>query len=164
MAPYEGVCMTAAIRASAIRSGAVPDLIDARRASFSYVTRRVPRRTISLARGPSRPQAGSLVLARIEAFGHHTHLHLPDGRRRQLFLGDVVILAYGNRYAPRQFEATVPDGLEACHLVAGGGVAARVLSRHDRMRPPTEIQPLGLLADRSGRPLNLSDFRSEEHT
>src|SRR3990172_11108117 len=134
------------------------DVFDARRVPFSYVTRRVPRSSVGLVRGAAAPQAGSLVLATIESFGQHTRLHLPDGRRRQLFLGDAVILAYGDRYAPTQFEAVVPDDLEACHLVAAGGVAAKVLSRHERMRPPTEIRPLGLLADPSGRPLNLSDF------
>jgi hypothetical protein len=128
------------------------------RVSFSYVTRRVPRSSIRVVGGAAAPRVGSLVLATIEAFGQHTHLQLPDGRRRQIFLGDTVILAYGNRYAPRQFEAVVPGDLDACHLVAGGGVAARVLSRHDRMRPPTEIRPLGLLVDRSGRPLNLAEF------
>lgn len=128
------------------------------RACFSYVTRRVPRASARLVRGAAAPRAGSLVVATIEALGHHTHLQLPDGRRSQLFLGDAVILAYGNRYAPRQFEAVVPDDFEACHLVAGGGVAARVLSRHERMRQPTEIRPLGLLVDRSGRPLNLAEF------
>ncbi len=138
--------------------GVRAEVFDARRASFSYVTRRVPRSSAVLVRGPAVPQAGSLIAATIESFGQHTGLHLPDGRRRQLFLGDTVILAYGNRYAPQQFEAVVPDDLEPCHLVAAGGVAARVLSRHSRMRQPTKIRPLGLLADRSGRPLNLSEF------
>jgi hypothetical protein len=131
---------------------------DAGRVSFSYVTRRVPRSLARLVRDAEAPRAGSLVLATIEALGQHTRLHLPDGRARQLFPGDAVILAYGNRYAPQQFEAVVPDDLEPCHLVAAGGVAARVLSRHERMRSPTKIRPVGLLADASGRPLQLSEF------
>jgi hypothetical protein len=142
---------------SAAQGEAQADAFDGRRVSFSYVTRRVPRTIAGLVR-TAPPQAGSVVLATIEAFGQHTHLQLPDGRRRKLFLGDAVILAYGNRYAPRQFEAIVPDALDACDLVAAGGIAAKVLSRHERMRPPTAIRPVGLLADPSGRLLNLSDF------
>jgi len=143
---------------SAARSGVRADVFDARRVSFSYVTRRVPRSSAGLVLGAAAPQAGSLVLATIESFGQHTRLHLPDGRSRHLFLGDAVVLAYGNRYAPEQFEAVVPEEVEACHLVASGGVAAKVLSRHERMRRPTRIRPVGLLADPSGRPLNLSEF------
>jgi hypothetical protein len=133
-------------------------LMPATRACFSYVTRRVPRSSARLLRGAAAPRPGNLVLATIESLGHHRHLQLPDGRRRHLFLGDTVVLAYGDRYAPRQYEALVPGDLDACHLVAGGGVAARVLSRHERMRPPTEVRPLGLLVDAWGRPLNLAQF------
>jgi hypothetical protein len=147
-----------AIGTSASGSGVGAVGFDASRVSFSYVTRRVPRSLAGLVLGEAAPQPGDLVLATVESLGQHTRLHLPDGRRRQLFLGDAVVLAYGNRYAPRQFEAVVPDELAACHLVAAGGVAARVLSRHERMRAPTEVRPVGLLAGPSGRPLNLSDF------
>jgi hypothetical protein len=104
------------------------------------------------------PAAGDLVLARVEAIGHHGTLQLPSGRRQQLFLGDEIVLAYGNRYAPSQFEAVVPKTLGPCHLVAGGGVAAKTLSWNTRIaRGPTRITPIGLLADATGRPTNLRD-------
>ena len=91
------------------------------------------------------------MLARVELLGHHGNLQLIDGRRRRLFLGDLVIVAYGNRYACEQFEAEVPQSLATCHLVAGGGIAARALSWHDRItKGPTTIQPLGLLVDTRG--------------
>ena len=99
-----------------------------------------------------RPRAGDVVLARIEALGHHTRLHLPDGRRRALFVGDDVILAYADRYAPSQFEAAVPIQLEPCHLVAGGGIAAMVTERHRQVRRPTQIRPLGLVASERASP------------
>ena len=102
------------------------------------------------------PRVGDVVLARVEALGHHTRLHLPDGRRRVLFVGDEVILAYAHRYAPNQFEAEVPSQLEACHLVAGGGIAATVTERHRQVRRPTQIRPLGLVASEPGEPLNVA--------
>jgi GTP-binding protein EngB required for normal cell division len=69
------------------------------------------------------------------------------------------VVTYANRYAPDQFEAEIPDNLDDCHLVAAGGIAARMLSRNAKTRNPTRIRPLGLLADLHGRRLNVNDWR-----
>lgn len=129
-----------------------------RSAAQAFSTRRVPREAMVCLITDLRPRVGDLVLARIEALGHHTRLHLPDGRRRALFVGDAVILAYADRYAPNQFEAAVPERLEACHLVAGGGIAAVVTERHRQARRPTQIRPLGLVASGAGEPLNVAGW------
>jgi hypothetical protein len=128
--------------------------------SWSFTTRRVDRaQAKTLLSGDLQPQVGDLVLARIECLGHHGNLQLTDGRRRRLFIGDLVIAAYANRYACEQFEAEVPRSLAPCHLVAGGGIASRALSWHDRIaKGPTTIQPIGLIGDARGDRLNLGDF------
>jgi len=129
-----------------------------RRASWAFSTRRVSVPATSLLEGAARPTAGDLVLARVDAIGHHGALQLVDGRRRTLFPGDSIVVAYGNRYAPNQFEAVVPESLEPCHLVAGGGVAGLALSWHTRIsKGPTEITPIGLLAIDGERRVNLRD-------
>ncbi|HEV3010348.1 MAG TPA: hypothetical protein VGX52_15075 [Burkholderiales bacterium] len=95
----------------------------------------------------------------MDAIGHHDGLQLPNGRRRQLFVGDEIVLAYGNRYACNQFEALVPETMGPCHMVAGGGIAARAVSWHDRIvKGPTHITPIALLAHEDGRRVNLRDF------
>ncbi|MDJ0852901.1 MAG: dethiobiotin synthase [Myxococcota bacterium] len=129
-------------------------------AARSFATRNVsPSAFERLVRSNASPRPGDLVLARIDSLGHHRKLQLPDGRRRNLFVEDEILLAYGNRYAPKQFEAIVPQRLEPCHLVAGGGIAAKALSWHARiMRGPTCITPLGFVADAAGHTLNLADF------
>ncbi|MDJ0847213.1 MAG: DUF1611 domain-containing protein [Myxococcota bacterium] len=105
------------------------------------------------------PQAGDLVLARVDAIGHHSGLQLPSGRRKNLFRGAEIVVSYGDRYATSQFEAIVPRTLGPCHLVAGGGVAGKALSWHRRIsRGPTQISPLGLVVDDAGEPINLRDF------
>ena len=121
------------------------------RAKRAYSVRRAclePQDGLSLV--GAIPQAGDLVLARVTQLGMHQHLESADGRRQRLWPGDEIVVAYGRRYAPDQFEATVPDDLAPCQLVAGGGVAARVLSRHASVKPATQIEPLGLLADARG--------------
>jgi hypothetical protein len=128
-------------------------------AAWAFTTRRVPRNVAARFVLDGRaPAAGDLVLARVDALGHHAGLQLPSGRRKQLFPRDEIVVAYGNRYAPSQFEAVVPQTLGPCHLVAGGGVAAKALSWHARIeKGPTQITPIGLLCDEGGTIVNLRD-------
>ena len=129
-------------------------------ASWAFTTRRVPPGAVDKILPPvGRPRVGDLVLARVDALGQHSALHLVNGRRRTLFPGVEVVVAYGHRYAPAQFEAEVPESFGPCHLVAGGGVASRVRSWHRRMSAgPTEITPVGVLCDADGRRINLRSF------
>ncbi|GAB3272461.1 DUF1611 domain-containing protein [Arthrobacter pigmenti] len=102
------------------------------------------------------PQPGDVVLARVNGIGQHTRLESPASRRQTMFVGDEILVAYGNRYAPDQFHSVVPSNLDDCHLVAGGGLASLVLEQHAGIKPATTISPVGLLA-REGRPVNLRD-------
>lgn len=128
-------------------------------AKKAYTTRRVPAEDmIGLAERGVTPRAGDLVLARVERIGHHTKLELCDGRRAQLYVGDEIIVCYGNRYATDQFEARVPADLSQCDLAAAGGIAGEVGLCHERVRRPTQIAPLGILTGRDGGYLNLADY------
>ena len=103
------------------------------------------------------PQPGDVVIARIAEIGKHTRLESPVSRRQLMFVGQEIMVAYGNRYAPDQFLAHVPDSLEPCHLVAGGGLAGYVTEMHASIDAATAIEPLGLLATKDGV-VNLRDF------
>ncbi len=96
------------------------------------------------------PHAGDVVLARVCKLGQHVAIMRPDGRRAMLFDGDEILVAYGDRYAPDQFEGEVPDDLGRTHLLAAGGLAGTVISAHSSMKAPTQIEPLGLLTDGQG--------------
>lgn len=133
-------------------------------AKIAFTCRRVPTADMkTLVRGP-KPEPGDVVLARVRRKRQHPRIELPTGRKSLLYVGDEIIVGYGNRYATDQFEAVVPEDLEACHLVASGGVAARVVSRSRAVRPATEIEPIGLIGDADGRPLNLSSYGLQEPT
>ena len=128
------------------------------RAKISYTPRHVnlAAAAMLLVGEQMAPNAGDLVLAQVGKISQHAALELTNGRRATLFAGDEIVVCYGNRYAPDQFEAEVPHTLGPCHLVAAGGIAARALSWHDAMKPPTMIIPVGLLADAHGQRINLS--------
>jgi len=126
-----------------------------RLAKSAFTTRRVPA---SACRGlvtDCEPTPGDLVLARVESIGQHPRLQVSSGRRAQLYPGDEIVVCYGDRYATNQWEAVVPPTLEPCDLVAAGGVAGKVLSRHASSRRPTRLTPLGLLANERSGPINL---------
>jgi len=126
---------------------------------FAYTTRRVRHEAIaSVVGGDEVPRAGDLVLAEVLKIGQHARIELIDGRRAQMFRGDRIVIAYGNRYAPDQFEGVVPEDLGECHLLAAGGVAGRVLCQHNGMNDATRIAPIGLLYDVEGRRMNLRDY------
>lgn len=128
-------------------------------AKAAYTTRRIPKEKMAtLLTGQLQPMPGDLVLARVAKLGQHERIELGTGRLAPLFIDDEIIVCYGNRYAPDQFEAEVPDHLYKCHLIAAGGIAAQCLSNHGRMKPATEIVPVGLLGDMAGRRLNLRDW------
>lgn len=128
-------------------------------AKRAYTTRRVPLAAMRslITDATATPQPGDLVLARVVRLGHHAALQGADGQRLTLFEGDEILVCYGARYAPDQFDAFVPDTLGPCHLVAGGGVAAVVRARHAKTRAATAIEPIGLVLDAGGRRVNLRD-------
>ncbi|MEM7077104.1 MAG: molybdopterin-guanine dinucleotide biosynthesis protein MobB [Pseudomonadota bacterium] len=129
-------------------------------AKWAYITRNVWQDDVggvaALAR--RRPAAGDLLLAQVDRVAQHTKLHLVSGRRSQLFPGDRLVVAYGHLQAPGVFEAQVPEDLRSCHLVASGGLAARVIAARSPRREPTLITPYGFLLDHKGEVLNLSHY------
>lgn len=145
----------------------VPDLVlqdEAFAARLAVAKRAWTTRHVSLHRARrlvwDTPRAGQVLLARVTELGQHRRLESPHGRRQTLHLGDEVVVVLGDRYAPDQFAAHVPTDLTSCHLVAGGGVASRVVHAHTAMKPATLLEPLGLLADEAGRPLDVADYEA----
>ena len=134
-------------------------------AKAAFTTRRVPLASLyqddnmpHLVSGAMRPRSGDLVLARVERLGQHRFLELASGRRSRMHIDDEILVAYGDRYAPDQFEAHVPSDLGRTHLVASGGIASTELSRCGLVKRATDIAPIGLVCDHQGSPLNLSGF------
>jgi len=134
------------------------------RAKFAYTTRNVPVEEMvqvdprAVGNHQPRPRSGDLVLARVNELGHHSRLETSHGRRAHMFTGDEIVVCFGARYAPDQFEAEVPTSLDPCSLVAAGGIAGHALSAHDSVAQPTSITPIGFVCDGSGARLNLERF------
>ena len=128
---------------------------------WSFITRNVAIEDVDSVemRLDHTPQPGDLMVARIVKVSNHTRIQLRSGRRSTLFAGDQIVVAYGNRYAPDQFEAVIPNNLDACDLVAAGGIASQSISQHSALKSPTRIRPEGFCIDQNGEVMNLENYK-----
>jgi hypothetical protein len=127
---------------------------------WTYVTRTMPAgasaaTTIGPHDGPAR--AGELIVAEVECLGTHDHVEDPHGRRVRLYPGDLMIGAYGNRYATEVYEGYVPTGART-HLLTAGGLVGTVAAAHETHPDPTRLEVVGRLVNVRLRPLSLEDF------
>ncbi|HKK36729.1 MAG TPA: hypothetical protein VJ994_10595 [Paracoccaceae bacterium] len=128
-------------------------------AKWAFSTRRVARAdAVALDRDVAAARPGDLVLARIERIGSHKRLQLASGAHSDLWEGDLVVAACGDRYAADQFEGRGEIAPEGCDLLAGGGLLGWIESRHARVSPPTRLVPLGRPIDREGVALSLDRY------
>jgi hypothetical protein len=74
----------------------------------------------------------------------------------QLFDGDLVMLAFGGRYATNQFEGYVPESpVRQCHLLGRGGVAGILTSKNATFKTvPAQLELVGYAVGRGGSVLN----------
>ncbi|WP_245575438.1 P-loop NTPase family protein [Gulosibacter molinativorax] len=159
-------------RSAGISTAPIPIIVRTelpKRIQAAYTTRFVDEairrdpEEFHLLSGPGlHPRSGDVVVARVTNVGNHKRIETPTSRKAILFEGALVMVAYGNRYAADQFLAYVPDSLATTSLVAAGGLAGEVVAAHTRVSEPTEIEPLGLLANHSGV-VNLNDFAPFEN-
>jgi hypothetical protein len=128
-------------------------------AKWAFSTRRVLREDAVFLSGDLTPaSSGDLVLGRVERIGSHKKIQLAQGRPSELYLGDLVVLACGDRYASDQFEGIAELDPKGADMLAGGGVLGRMRYRHARMSEPTQVVPLGLLADADGKLVSLRGY------
>lgn len=127
-------------------------------AKRAFTTRRVDLSGATLLGSGYRPHVGSVVLSEVISIGQHRHLELCDGRRSKLFRGDEIITCYGHRYAPDQYEVTVPEDMGMCSLATSGGVTGIIEHRHTNVGRATQLRPIALLGDANGQPLTLERF------
>ncbi|NJO83753.1 MAG: DUF1611 domain-containing protein [Blastochloris sp.] len=105
------------------------------------------------------PQIGDLVVARVLSLGKHSTIEMRNGAALNIFPGDLIVGAFGNRYATDQYEGYVPsEPTEYCDMLSVGGVIGKVASSHQTMGSPTKLQILGQVCDASGMPLNTQSF------
>lgn len=126
---------------------------------WAFTTRRVERQHVAgLSHSFEAAVAGDLVLCRVRAVGQHKKVQLADRRTSDLYPGDMIVLCLGDRYAPDQFEGKSVIGGPVADLLAGGGIVGTMEHAHARMAEPTQLEPLALLTDQDGQPINIARY------
>lgn len=105
------------------------------------------------------PRIGDIALVRVESIGYHGTLDIADRSRLRLYVGDVIVGVFGNRYATAAFEAEV-QGLDEIHMLTSAALLGTVRSRHHSMSAPTRLSFVGYLDGERGRRLNLKDLHA----
>lgn len=124
-----------------------------------YALRRVPQENLSnLLPCSEPPQPGDIALAKVEKIGRNTNLELPSGRRCALYVGDLMVGVFGNRYATMQFEGYARANGERCDLLSMAGVCGLVETKHDGVGEPSKLHLMGYVAGPDGRKLHLRQF------
>ncbi len=126
---------------------------------WAFSARRIPRDLVAgLDPDVAAARAGHLILGRVLSVGQHGRIQLAEGRPATLYPGDLIVMPCGARYAPDQFEGLAEIDPDGCDMLAGGGCLGRMVWRHDKMKTPTRVQPVGRLTDATGRVLSTGDF------
>lgn len=134
--------------------------IDLRQVRRTYTTHIVlDEACVGYVAPSGHPQIGDLLVAEVASIGKHTSVETISGLTMNIFPGDLIIGAFGNRYATDQYEGYAPAAWrDQCDLLSIGGVCGEVCSAHTSMGSPTRLRVLGALCDAHGRSLNLRDF------
>lgn len=110
-----------------------------------------------------KPRAGDVAIFRVLEIGKHKAIQGESGKNSYIFPGDLIMAAFGNRYASNQFEGYVPEGYQdAFHILGQGGVIGTVASMHAKFKPigPTSVKLVGY-ATKDGKVIN-TQYLSEE--
>ena len=103
------------------------------------------------------PIAHDVMIAEVQSCGRHDSIELDSGRKSGFSVGDLVGVAFGNRYATAQFLGEVPGICDEYHMLSQGGVCGRVVSAPAGFGTPTVLKPLGYLANDRGLTINLRE-------
>ena len=135
-------------------------ILDPTRLKLTFTTHAAPLAAMAAAAPVSQdPGIGDLIIAEVTQLRRHSAVENRDGARINIYPGDLIVGAFGNRYATDQYEAYVPSSIvETCDLLSVGGVLGEVRSRATDMRLPTRLRVVGAVCDSDGRPLRLQQF------
>lgn len=114
------------------------------------------------------PVAGDVAVFKVVSIGKHKQIQ-SDSKRNVLILpGDLILAAFGTRYATSQFEGYLPSSCRSeFHILGAGGTIGVIESMHASLVDigPTVLQIVGYVTDQKGQVVNtkknagrLSDF------
>ncbi|MGH7961640.1 MAG: DUF1611 domain-containing protein [Candidatus Binatia bacterium] len=104
------------------------------------------------------PHAGDLALVRVTGIGNHSRMVTADNKKLRIYVGDLLVGVFGNRYATDAFEGEV-QGVGSLSVLTAGGMIGTVKSQHRQIDKSTDVAFIGFLRDEKGRRANLKRLK-----
>jgi hypothetical protein len=111
------------------------------------------------------PNAGDVALFEVIELGKIMRIQDERELRVSIFTGDLVLAAFGDRYATSQVEAYVPEfSMNELHMAGAGGVVGVVHSQNAKLKDtePTRLRLIGY-ATSGGRVINTNFLSMPRH-
>lgn len=113
------------------------------------------------------PKAGDVAVFKVKEIGKHTRIQTIGGNNKYILPGDLIMAAFGNRYATEQIEGYVPETIQRIyHILGQGGAIGVVRSIHEKFEllGPTTLFLVGYIVDSIGDVVNTKYLNGEALT
>lgn len=103
------------------------------------------------------PNVGDVAIFQVISIGKHSTMQSADKRNCHIYTGDLIMAAFGTRYATEQFEGYVPEQpMNEYHILGAGGTIGIIHSMHHKFMSigPTRLKMVGYATDKRGHILN----------
>ena len=111
------------------------------------------------------PIAGDVAVYKVKKIGKHRRIQTVGGNNKYIIPGDIIMAAFGNRYATEQIEGYVPDSYHSTyHILGQGGAIGIVKSLHEKFEHegPTTLTMVGYIVDEEGHVVNTKYLKCPE--
>ncbi|MBL7726300.1 MAG: DUF1611 domain-containing protein [Dinghuibacter sp.] len=103
------------------------------------------------------PRVGDVGIFEVLRTGKHTQMQNHEKRNAAIYPGDLIMAAFGTRYATEQFEGYVPEQiLDEYHILGAGGTVGEIHSMHAKFLNigPTTLKLKGFAVDSKDKIIN----------
>lgn len=112
-------------------------------------------------------QFGDVGLFEVLEIGKHSRVQADTKLNATIIEGDVIMAAFGTRYATAQIEGYMPENLDQeLHILGAGGTVGVVSSMHTNYEKigPTRLRLIGLATDMQGKVINTRKLEERRMT
>jgi hypothetical protein len=104
------------------------------------------------------PIAGDVALFKVSRVGKNKALVTNTNKRMRIYVGDLIVGVFGNRYATDAFEGEI-EGIRNLSLLTASGMVGTLKSRHRSAGKPTRLSFVGFLHFTTGQQVNLKQIK-----
>jgi GTP-binding protein EngB required for normal cell division len=113
---------------------------------------------INIAAPHNEPIAGDVALFKVSHVGENRALVTNTNKRMRIYVGDLIVGVFGNRYATDAFEGEI-EGIRNLSLLTASGMVGTLKSRHHSVGKPTSLSFVGFLQSMTGQRVNLKQIK-----